>query len=180
MRRILLGRDGVINRNTEEFIKTPSEWTPVPGSLQAIARATEKGFRIIIVSNQSGLARGLFDIDQLNRIHALMLREIARVGGRIDAIFFCPHGPDDDCQCRKPRTGLLDAIRTRLNVELNEAVFIGDSLSDMQAAVAVKARPILVESGHKSVSRREIAPGVEVTVCGSLAAAIDTVLDWAA
>lgn len=177
MRLLLLDRDGIINQESDEFIKTPQEWTPIPGSLQAIARATQKGYRIVIVSNQSGLARGLFDIDQLNQIHSLMHRETARVGGRIDAVFFCPHGPDEECSCRKPGSGLLETIALRLNTDLREAVLIGDRLSDMKAALAVEARPILVESSCKLIGQREIEPGVLITVCGSLAIAIDTVLD---
>lgn len=177
MRLLLLDRDGVINRDSDEFIKSPGEWVPIPGSLQAIARATQKAYCIVVVSNQSGLARGLLDIDQLNRIHSLMHRETARVGGRIDAVFFCPHGPQDGCDCRKPRAGLLKAIGSRLNVDLSDAVLIGNRLSDMKAALAVKARAILIDPDHELTSQAEIEPGVRVTVCGSLATAIDTVLD---
>src|SRR5690606_4302045 len=106
-RVIILDRDGVINEDSDEYIKSPQEWIPIPGSLEAIARLHRAGWRVVVATNQSGVARGLFDIDTLMRIHEKMHRAVEEAGGRIEAVFFCPHGPDDACQCRKPRPGLL-------------------------------------------------------------------------
>jgi D-glycero-D-manno-heptose 1,7-bisphosphate phosphatase len=140
MRLLIVDRDGVINEESAEFIKTPEEWRPLPGSIEALAAASQMGFRIFIVSNQSGIARGLIEISQLQRIHTKLINEVQRLGGRIDAILFCPHGPDEGCRCRKPRPGMLESIALRTGAPLNEAIFVGDRLSDLEAARAVGAR----------------------------------------
>ena len=173
MRLLILDRDGVINEDSAQFIKSPEEWIPIPGSLEAIARANQLGFRVVVISNQSGLARGLFDIGQLNKIHAHMLGEITRFGGRIEAVFFCPHGPDDDCECRKPRPGLLADLGRRLNIDLGAAVLIGDRETDMAAAEAVGARKILVKTGHGQKALESIGDVSAITVCNDLADAVD-------
>jgi len=144
---VILDRDGVINEDSDEFIKSPEEWVPVPGSLEAIARLNQNGYRVVVASNQSGIARRLFDIEALNRIHDKMLLALSEVGGTIDALFFCPHKPSDRCRCRKPEPGMLLDIAERLRTPLDEVPVVGDSLRDLQAATAVSSRPILVRTG---------------------------------
>jgi D-glycero-D-manno-heptose 1,7-bisphosphate phosphatase len=146
-RYVLLDRDGVINYDSDDFIKSPDEWQPIEGSLEAIALLNENGFTVVVITNQSGLARGLFDVAMLEKIHAKMQRMAEEKGGKIDAIYFCPHGPDDDCNCRKPKPGLLKAFADDNNVSLNGIAVIGDSLRDLQSAEAVGASPILVKTG---------------------------------
>ena len=144
---IVLDRDGVINHDSAQFIKAPDEWRPIPGSLEAIARLNHAGWHTVIATNQSGLARGLFDISALNAIHARMNRELAELGGRIDAVFFCPHGPDDGCSCRKPLPGLFEQIGERFGVPLRDVPVVGDSLRDLQAGAAVGCQPHFVRTG---------------------------------
>ncbi len=146
-RYVLLDRDGVINNDSEEFIKSPEEWLPIEGSLEAIALLNEHGFKVVVVTNQSGIARGFFDIAMLEKIHAKMQQLVMEKGGKIDAIYFCPHGPVDDCNCRKPKPGLLKTFAKDKNVHLTGMAVIGDSLRDLQAAQAVGASPILVKTG---------------------------------
>lgn len=172
MRLLLLDRDGVINQDSDAFIKSVDEWIPIPGSLEAIARANQIGFSIVVVSNQSGLARGLFDIDMLNKIHNHMINEISRFGGRIEAIFFCPHGPNEDCLCRKPKPGLLVEAGKRLNVDLSSATLVGDRDSDLLAARAVGARQMLVETGHGRKTKATLELGSGVIVRSDLADAV--------
>jgi D-glycero-D-manno-heptose 1,7-bisphosphate phosphatase len=150
---IILDRDGVINHERADFIKSPEEWEPLPGSLEAIAELTRAGFRVVVASNQSGLARGLFDLPTLSAIHAKMKRRVAEAGGRLDGIFFCPHGPEDDCACRKPRPGLLREIGRTLRVSLGDVPCVGDRLRDLQAAAAIGARPVLVLTGKGQETR---------------------------
>jgi len=147
VRLIILDRDGVINEDSDEYIKSPDEWIPVPGSLEAIARLNRADYRVVVATNQSGLARGYFDLDTLSQIHEKMYRMLANHGGRIDAVFFCPHGPDDSCVCRKPQPGLLKEIASRLRVSLDGVPAVGDSMRDIEAARAVGAKPILVRTG---------------------------------
>jgi len=147
MRLIILDRDGVVNEDSDAYIKTQDEWQPIPGSLEAIARLSQAGFHVVIATNQSGISRGLFNVDMLNRIHNRMIDEIHHKGGEVDAIFFCPHGPDDHCRCRKPGTGLFEDIAERLKTNLNGTYAVGDSLRDIEAARAAKAIPILVRTG---------------------------------
>ena len=146
-RYVLLDRDGVINHDSDDFIKSPEEWLPIEGSLEAIALLNEHGYKVVVITNQSGLARGLFDTAMLEKIHAKMQRMTAEKGGKIDAIYFCPHGPDDDCNCRKPKPGLLESFASDKNVNLSGMAVIGDSLRDIQSAQAVGASPILVKTG---------------------------------
>jgi len=161
---IVLDRDGTINYDSDQYIKSPAEWKPIPGSLEAIARLNHGGWRVVLATNQSGLARGLFDMATLNAIHAEMHRAVAHAGGRIDAIFFCPHAADANCACRKPKPGMLHEIARRLNVELAGVPVVGDSLKDLQAAAAVGARPMLVLTGKGKRTREagDLPPGTEI------------------
>lgn len=157
MSLIILDRDGVINHDSDDFIKNPAEWEPIEGSLEAIARLNYAGYRVVVITNQSGIARGLFDVETLNRIHSKMRRMLAQVGGKIEAIMFCPHGPEDDCQCRKPQNGSFVELAHRLRVNLQNVPAVGDSLRDIQAAMLSEARPILVRTGK---GERTIAAGI--------------------
>lgn len=176
MRALLLDRDGVINRDSGDFIRSADDWHALPGSLAAMARAQRAGFRLIVVSNQSGLARGLLDMPALNAIHRRLGDELARHGATVDAYFFCPHGPDDGCACRKPRGGLLTAIAVRLGLDLAQTPFIGDRVSDAEAARAAGACPLLVRSGLSAPDAQALARIGEVPVYDDLAAAIDALL----
>jgi D-glycero-D-manno-heptose 1,7-bisphosphate phosphatase len=147
MKLVILDRDGVINYDSDEFIKHPDEWRPIPGSLDAIARLTQSGWRVVIATNQSGIGRGLLDMATLNAIHAKMHRAVSQSGGRIEAVFYCPDTGESHSPCRKPNPGMLHAIAERFKVELEGAPCVGDSLRDLQAAAAVGAQPILVLTG---------------------------------
>ncbi len=147
MKLVILDRDGVINHDSDQYIKSPDEWRPIEGSLEAIARLNQWGWRVVVASNQSGIGRGLFGMDMLNAINDKMVRRLAEVGGRLDAIFFCPHAADSTCDCRKPRPGMLLQIAERFNVDLNGVPMVGDSLRDLQAGMAVGCTPYLVLTG---------------------------------
>jgi D-glycero-D-manno-heptose 1,7-bisphosphate phosphatase len=144
---IILDRDGVINHDSADFIKNADEWQPIAGSLEAIAALTKAGFTLAIASNQSGIARGLFDQRALDAMHAKMLGLVNASGGHIGRVAICPHGPDDGCGCRKPRPGMLKQLARHFDTPLAGVPVIGDSLRDLEAADAVGARPILVRSG---------------------------------
>jgi len=164
MKLVILDRDGVINHDSDRFIKSPEEWRPIPGSLEAIARLTQWGYRVVVATNQSGIGRGLFDMDALNAIHDKMAKAVALTGGRIDSIFFCPHAADANCQCRKPLPGLLHEIARRYHADLTGVPAVGDSLRDLQAALAVGAQPILVLTGKgkKTQADPELPPQTQV------------------
>jgi len=147
MKLVILDRDGVINADSREFIKSPAEWRPLPGSLEGIARLTRAGFAVVVATNQSGVGRGLLDEPTLAAIHGKMEAAVSAAGGRIDAIYYCPHRPEDGCDCRKPRPGLLREIAARYGTTLDDVPVIGDSRRDIEAALAVRARPILVLTG---------------------------------
>lgn len=147
MKLVILDRDGVINYDSAEFIKKPDEWKPILGSLEAIARLTQAGYHVVVATNQSGVGRGLLDMATLSAIHDKMHKALAHAGGRIDAVFYCPHAEDANCNCRKPKPGLLEDIARRFNVDLGGVPCIGDSLRDLQAAARVEAQPILVLTG---------------------------------
>jgi D-glycero-D-manno-heptose 1,7-bisphosphate phosphatase len=144
---IILDRDGVINQDSDLYIKSPEEWVPLPGSLEAIAHLNQWGYRVVVCTNQSGIGRGLFGMDTLNAMHDKMIKAAAQVGGAIDAVFFCPHTNADECGCRKPKPGMFKEIAARYNADLTGVPAVGDSLRDLQAAVAVGARPLLVLTG---------------------------------
>lgn len=147
MKLIILDRDGVINFDSAQFIKSPEEWKPIPGSLEAIARLNQAGFRVVLATNQSGVGRGLFDMATLNTIHDKMHKMLAQAGGRIDALFYCPHTADSSCGCRKPKAGMFDEIARRFNAPLTGVPSVGDSLRDLQASATMRAQPILVLTG---------------------------------
>jgi D-glycero-D-manno-heptose 1,7-bisphosphate phosphatase len=155
LKLIVLDRDGVINYDSTQFIKSPEEWRPIPGSLEAIARLNHAGFRVVITTNQSGIGRGLFDMAKLNEIHEKMHKALALAGGRIDALFYCPHTADSQCECRKPKTGMLREIGLRYGVEMTGVPCVGDSVRDLQAADAVGAQPMLVLTGKGERTLRD-------------------------
>jgi len=161
---VILDRDGTINQDSDNYIKSPLEWKPIPGSLEAIARLTQGGWRCVVATNQSGIARGLFDMATLNAIHAEMHRAVNQADGRIEAIFFCPHAADSNCECRKPKPGLLREIASRFGVELDGVPMIGDSLRDVAAAAAAGAQPWLVLTGNGKKTRDAggLPPGTEI------------------
>jgi D-glycero-D-manno-heptose 1,7-bisphosphate phosphatase len=144
---VLLDRDGVINHDSDDYIKSPEEWTPIGGSLEAIALLNKKGFKVAVISNQSGIARGYYSLETLNAMHDKMTRLLAEKGGQVEAIYFCPHAADAGCDCRKPKAGLLKQFSQEKNYPLKDIFFVGDSLSDMKAAQAVAAKPLLVKTG---------------------------------
>lgn len=164
MKLIILDRDGVINQDSDDYIKSPDEFIPIAGSLEAITRLNHAGYLVLIATNQSGIARGLFSMDTLNQIHDKLKRLLNPYGGHVDGIFFCPHGPDDHCHCRKPQPGLYEEIARRLNTELDGVPAVGDSLRDLQAAQQVKATPILVRTGkgERTLAKGEGLDGIPV------------------
>jgi D-glycero-D-manno-heptose 1,7-bisphosphate phosphatase len=164
MKLVILDRDGTINEDSDEFVKSPEEWRPLKGSLEAIARLTQADYRVVVATNQSGIARGLLDTRTLFAIHDTLLRALAQLGGRIDAFFFCPHAPDAGCPCRKPQPGMLLEVGRRFNVALDGVCMVGDSLRDLQAAAAAGARPVLVLTGKGTKTRDEggLPPGTKV------------------
>ena len=163
MKLVILDRDGVINYDSPHFIKSPDEWKPIPGSLEAIARFTQAGYRVAVATNQSGIGRGLFDMATLNAIHDKMHKLVNQAGGRIEAIFYCPTSADSNSPYRKPNPGMLIEIGERLHTSLEGVPAIGDSLRDLQAAAAVKAQPILVLTGKGSKTQHEsLPPGTRI------------------
>ncbi len=146
---IILDRDGVINEDSSKYIKTPEEWLPIPGSIDAIAQLYNAGFTIAVATNQSGIARGYFDLTTLDAMHDKMHQLVATAGGKVDKVFFCPHGPDDNCLCRKPLPGLLHQISSHYDIDFKQTptIMIGDSFRDIQAAISANCTPILVETG---------------------------------
>ena len=155
---VILDRDGTINQDSDDYIKSPEEWIPLPGALEAIARLNHAGWQVVVASNQSGLGRGLFDMATLNAMHAKMNKHLSAVGGRIDAVFFCPHGPEDECHCRKPLPGLFEQIGERLGMDLKGTHVVGDSLRDLQAGVAVGCTPHLVHTGKGAAFQGQPLP----------------------
>lgn len=155
---IVLDRDGVINRDSDAFVKSPDEWIPLDGSIDAVARLSRAGWAVAVASNQSGLARGLFDREALDAMHAKLRNLVERAGGRVDRIVVCPHGPDEGCDCRKPAPGLLLALADHYGRSLDDVPVVGDSLRDLEAAHAVGARPILVRTGNGARTERDL-PG---------------------
>ena len=153
MKLVILDRDGVINFESEAFIKHPDEWRPIPGSLDAIARLTQDGWRVVVATNQSGIGRGLFDMAMLNAINAKMHKAVNQAGGRIEAVFYCPDTDESHSPCRKPNPGMFFAIAERFNVSLERTPAVGDSLRDLQAAASAGARPVLVLTGKGGKTR---------------------------
>jgi len=176
MKLIILDRDGVINQDSDDYIKSVDEFIPLPGSLEAIARLNQAGYRVAVATNQSGIARGYYDIATLNAMHDKLRRLLNQLGGHIEMIAFCPHGPDDGCDCRKPKTGMYLEIAHRFEVSLEDVPVIGDSLRDLQAAQAVRAKPILVRTGkgERTLAKGEGLEGIPVY--DDLATAVEALL----
>jgi len=178
MKLVILDRDGVINQDSDVYIKSLEEWIPIEGSIDAIAQLHRAGFTVVVATNQSGLARGLFDLDDLEAMHAKLNELVNEAGGELSGIFYCPHGPDDGCSCRKPAPGLLDAIAHELDVDLDGAVVVGDSLRDLQAGIARQCQPILVRTGKGGQTEHKLAQKSEIQlqqalIFDNLAAVVD-------
>ena len=144
---IVLDRDGVINYDSDDYIKTVDEWIPLPGSMEAIGKLTQAGYKIAVATNQSGISRGYFSVETLNKMHDKMIKLTAEYGGKFDFIAYCPHGPNDECDCRKPLPGLIHQIESALNVSAKDCYMVGDSLRDLEAGVAAGMIPVLVKTG---------------------------------
>jgi D-glycero-D-manno-heptose 1,7-bisphosphate phosphatase len=170
-RLIVLDRDGVINRESTDFIRSPAEWVPLPGSIQAIANLTTAGFAVVVATNQSGVGRGLFTAETLAAIHARMTETIEAAGGQLAGIFVCPHQPEDGCECRKPRPGLLRQVEAHFGMPLRGRAVIGDSYRDLEAAWKVGARAILVRTGNGAATEGRLDADAAVEVFPDLAAA---------
>jgi D-glycero-D-manno-heptose 1,7-bisphosphate phosphatase len=178
---VVLDRDGTINEDRDDYVKSADEWVPLPGALAAIARLYQAGWHVVVATNQSGLGRGLFDAYTLNEMHAKMNALLAPLGGRIDAVFFCPHAPEDDCRCRKPRPGLFEDIGLRFGIDMTGVPAVGDTLRDLQAASSVGCTPHLVRTGKAATldeagvqAMRDQVPSL--TVHADLAAFVDALL----
>lgn len=166
---IILDRDGVINEDSDDYIKSVDEWIPIPGSLEAINRLKKAGYLVTVATNQSGISRGLFNEDVLHDINGKMHRLLARRGASVDGIFYCPHGPQDNCTCRKPKPGLLFQIAKQFDINLAETVFVGDSISDIRAAEMANAIPVLVRTGKGEQVMQNYPEAVNVPVYDDLA-----------
>jgi len=173
---VILDRDGVINFDSAQFIKNPAEWKPIPGSLEAIARLNQSGYKVVVATNQSGVGRGLFDMDTLNAIHEKMHKTLFGVGGRIDAVFYCPHPADSDCDCRKPKPGMFKRIAETLNADLKGVPAIGDSLRDLQASAVLGCLPMLVHTGKGDKTSAEGNLPAGTLEFANLSAAVDFIL----
>ncbi|KRH98907.1 histidinol phosphate phosphatase [Curvibacter sp. PAE-UM] len=158
MKLVILDRDGTINEDSSEFIKSEAEWKPLPGALEAIAKLNHAGWHVVVASNQSGLGRGLFDVAALNVMHAKMHKLLALAGGRVEAVFYCPHAPDQTCRCRKPLPGLFEQIGERYGVSLKGVPTVGDSARDLVAGAVVGCEPHLVLTGKGEALRGQPLP----------------------
>lgn len=179
MRIIILDRDGVINQDSDDYIKSVDEWQPIEGSIEAISKLSQAGIKVVIATNQSGLARGLFDEIELAKMHQKMCELVELAGGTVDGVFYCPHLPADNCQCRKPKPGLIASIEKEFNCSAKNAYFIGDSLKDIQAARAAGCTPILVKTG-KGLITLEKSPAEElanVQVFDNLLGAVNALIN---
>lgn len=147
MKLLILDRDGVINEDSDAYIKSVEEWIPIPGSIDAIAQLSKAGWTVAVATNQSGIARGYYDLATLDAMHARLRALVAEQGGEVGLIVYCPHGPDEGCSCRKPKPGMLHAIAAHYGVDLAHLWFVGDSMGDLEAAQAVDSQPVLVKTG---------------------------------
>ena len=145
---VILGRDGILNEFRDDHVKSPDEWYPVAGALEAVSRLNHGGWHAVVATNQSGIGRGMIDMASVNAVHAHMLKQLMLAGGRIDAVFFCPHTPEDQCDCRKPLPGLMRDIGKRYGIDLKQVPMVADTLRDLQAARAAGCEPHLVCSGR--------------------------------
>ncbi len=177
---IILDRDGVINKDSYAYIRRAHEWTPIEGSIEAIAKLSRSGYQVAIATNQSGVGRGYFSEQHLAEIHAKMLSQIEVAGGNIAHIAFCPHHPDEGCSCRKPESGLLHEIADTLNIsDLGKAYMVGDSLKDLQAAESAGCRPVLVKTGNglQTLAEIEHSSLADTPVFDNLSEFVTTLLD---
>ena len=162
MKLIILVRDGVINEDSDDYIKSPDEWIPIAGSLEALGKLSQNGFKVIIITNQSGIGRKIFSIEMLNAIHKKMSINLAQYGGVIDGIFFCPCAPEENCNCRKPKSGLYNEVSDRLQISLENVFCVGDKITDIQAAQNAGARPILVKTGKENDDSGNIPKNIPI------------------
>jgi D-glycero-D-manno-heptose 1,7-bisphosphate phosphatase len=184
MKLIILDRDGVINHDSPDYIKSAEEWIPIDGSIEAIARLNKAGFTVVVATNQAGLARGKFELDDLEAMHEKLTQLVEEKGAELAAIFYCPHHPDDKCKCRKPLPGMLDAIEAEFNTSVESCYFVGDSLRDLQAGIAKGCKPALVKTGNgettlMQLQNAELADSValsQVQVFDNLATAADFII----
>ena len=176
MKLVILDRDGVINYDSAQFIKSPNEWIPIPGSLEAIALLNQSGFRVALATNQSGIGRGLFDMATLNAIHDKMHRALGQFGGRIDALFYCPHAADTHCDCRKPKPGMIEDIGRRFGIDLKDVPSVGDSLRDLQAGLPFGTQNILVRTGKGETTLAHGGLPENTWVCADLAEAAQRII----
>lgn len=166
LKLVILDRDGVINHDSDDYIKNPDEWIPIDGSAEAIARLNASGYKVVVATNQSGIARGYYDLTTLTHIHLKMINYLAEYKASLDGIFFCPHGPDEGCDCRKPLPGLLDQVKAHLDLDsLDGALIVGDSLRDLEAGVARHCVPVLVKTGK---GKQTLAKGLPEEMQGAL------------
>jgi D-glycero-D-manno-heptose 1,7-bisphosphate phosphatase len=173
---IILDRDGVINYDSDFYIKSPDEFHTVPGSLEAIAKLNKAGYQVLVATNQSGIARGLYTVEMLEKIHAKLHSQLAEVGGKIQEIFYCPHHPDEDCPCRKPKPGMFHQIQEKYALDFSETYFIGDTITDVHVANAVGCKPMLILSikGQKTLEKHpEVA---KYPHYANLAEAVESIL----
>jgi D-glycero-D-manno-heptose 1,7-bisphosphate phosphatase len=177
MKLVILDRDGVINHDSANFIKNTNEWIALPGSLEAIALLNQSGYRVALATNQSGIARGLFDMATLNAIHDKMHRALALVGGRIDALFYCPHAADGHCGCRKPKSGMIEDISRRFSVDLKDVYAVGDALRDLQAFANAGCKPILVKTGKGEETLTQGDLPAKTLVFADLAEAVQHIIN---
>ena len=162
MKLVILDRDGVINEDSDDYIKSPDEWIPIAGSLEALGKLSQNGFKVIIITNQSGIGRKIFSIEMLNAIHKKMSINLAQYGGVIDGIFFCPCAPEENCNCRKPKSGLYNEVSDRLQISLENVFCVGDKITDIQAAQNVGAKPILVKTGKENDDSGNIPKNIPI------------------
>ena len=182
MNTLILDRDGVINHDSADFIKSAEEWIPLPGSIEAIAQASKAGWRVIVATNQSGLGRGLFDSYALAQMHSKLSKLVEEAGGKVDGIFYCPHKPDEGCDCRKPGVGLLRKAAEVFAEDLQGAPLVGDSLRDLEAAVAFGCQPVLVRTGKGEATQSRLSQdpsllgGIKPQMFDDLASAVRALL----
>ena len=176
MKLIILDRDGVINEDSDEYIKSPDEWIPIPGSLEAIGKLSQNGFRIIIITNQSGIGRKIFSVEMLHAIHKKMNTHLLQFGGVIDGIFFCPCKPEENCNCRKPKPGLYNDVSNRLQISLKNIFCVGDKITDIEAAENAGGRPILVRTGKRKDKVNSSFIPKHIPVYSDLASFVDKII----
>lgn len=173
---VILDRDGVINHDSDNYIKSPDEWIPIDGSLEAIARLKKAGYKVAVATNQSGIARGYYSVETLHAMHDKLRKLLGEYDVELDDIQFCPHGPDDGCHCRKPNPGMLEAISDKLNIPLAGVPFVGDTLGDLNTAIAAGARPVLVLTGKGERTIQKLEEGHGFPVFDQLSDVVETLL----